>query len=386
MSLLAALFLLTVGLGILCRLAVVPRSAVRLPRRKKAVVPVVLPKDDRKLYRFPHAGLDSGRAFQYLCCDNSSVGLVIVEQKDRWDRRGYVETIYDVPLVDSWTRLQKHLDALQSYLQVDRRPTLAVVDNKLKLRVVYWVPVPEWRELTRLGRADLGQEDSLDYLTRFQRFRITGGSEAGKSPTAQRIALALADKYQCVPELSNPQSYSNKNHWSTRFKLIARTHNEQFEAISEVANDVIDRGSRPGSKGVRVVVFDELDSTVSFLNDKELREMKRAVMMTIKQASHQNICCLYLGQSSNANLIPGVSKSDWMSLVTVAIGNTGLDYISKSTCLTTKQKGKLIDSYSTMLSKADSSNRGEVNRGMWIRPAVVADPSSVELIVLPVFC
>lgn len=386
MELLSALFLLTVGIGIMCKLAAVPKRGVRLPRRKKAVVPVVLPKDDRKTYRFPYSGLDSGTAFQYLCCDNSSVGLVIVEKRDKREKRGFVETIYDVPLVDSWIRLQKHLDALQSYLQVDRRPTLVVIDNKLKLRVVYWVPVPEWRELTRLGRVDLGQDDSLDYLTRFQRFRITGGSEAGKSPTAQRIALALADKYQCVPELSNPQSYSNKNHWSSRFDVIARTHNEQFEAIREVANDVIERGSRPGSKGVRVVVFDELDSTVSFLTDKELREMKRAVMMTIKQASHQNICCLYLGQSSNANLIPGVSKSDWMSLVTVAIGNTGLDYISKSTCMTTKQKGKMIDSYSVMLTKADSSNRGEVNRGMWIRPAVVADPSSVELIVLPVFC
>ena len=362
------------------------RSPVpRIPRRKKTILPVLLPPETgKKVYRFPGNGLTCGQAFQSLCVDNSDVGLVIVDVLDRREKRGYVETVFDIPRVDNWGRLQKHLDALQSYLQIDDRPTIRIVDKRVKLKVVYWKPELTWSELCKVGRVDLGQSDSLDYLAGFQRFRITGGSEAGKSPTAQNIALALADRYGCVPELSNPQSFSNKNYWSNRFDLIARTHVEQFEAVCEVANCVIDRGSRAGDKSFRVVVFDELDSTVSYLNDKELKELKRAVMMTIKQASHQNICCLFLGQSSNANLIPGVSKSDWMSLVTVAIGNTGLDYISKSTCLTSKQKSVLIERYCLMLDKAVVVNKG-FDKAQWVRPAVVADPSSVVLIILPVF-
>lgn len=382
----AALALLTVGLGIVCKSCYVRQPVKGLSRRRRPTPQIVLPRDEaRKGYKFPYDGMSSGQAFQSLCVDNASVGLVIVKEVDRFKDKGWIETSFDIPRVDSWTRLQRHLDALQSYLRIDERPTLVVSGNLLKLKVIYWRPELTWKDYTKLGRVELGQEDSLVYLTRFQRFRITGGSEAGKSPTAQNIALALADKYGCVPELNNPQSYSNKNYWSKRFEVVARTHPEQFDSICEVAQDVIDRGERPGNKPYRVVVFDELDSTVSFLTDKELKEMKRAVMMTIKQASHQNICCLYLGQSSNANLIPGVSKSDWMSLVTVAIGTTGLDYIAKSTCLTAKQKTEMVTRYSEMLNKADRENRKNGDKGDWIRPAVVADPSSVVLIVLPKF-
>jgi hypothetical protein len=108
-------------------------------------------------------------------------------------------------------------------------------------------------------------------------------------------------------------------------------------------------------------------------------------MMIIKQASHQNICVLFLGQTSAANLLPGTTKSDWMSLVTVAIGATGYDAISKSPALTTKRKVELTGRYELMSRKAEQQNRDNPYKALWIRPAVVFDPTSVELVVLPVF-
>lgn len=395
---LGALALLTVGLGIACRVSGTSSLGAQKSSRKrhtteqvetrKKNAALVLPKEQDKGYKFPVGGLSPGVAFQSLCVENSQVPLVLTGEVDRVTAKGWYEAAYTIPLTDSWQRLQKHLDPLQSYLGLGIRPELKVSNNTVTLRVTYRRVEPTWKELTQFIRADMssdGTDKTLDYLTRYQRFRVSGGSEAGKSPTAKNIALALADKYGVRPRLSNPQSNSNKNYWGDGFDVEARTHPEQYDLILSVAQEVIDRGTRADRKGYRVYVFDELDSTVAYLTVKELKKMKSAVMMIIKQASHQNICVLFLGQTSTANLLPGTTKSDWMSLVTVAIGATGYDAISKSSALTSKRKSELTERYEVMSRKAEKSNRTNQDRATWIRPAVVFDPTSVELVILPVF-
>lgn len=355
--------------------------------RMKETRQLVLGLDDDKRYKFPFNGLTPGRAFQDLVIDNSHVPLVIISEDTKHDRFGIYKVKYELPNLDNWTRLKRHLVPLQTYLKLDHEPTLTVVNHKLLLTLKMANPDPLWRDLTPYIREDLngGVDTVTPYLVRFQRFRITGGSEAGKSPTAKNIALGLADKYSVTPILSNPQSYSNKNYWGNRFQVEAKTHPEQYDLILSVADEVMDRGTVEGDKPFKVYVFDELDSTVAFLDVKEQRKLKAAILMIIKQASHQNICVLFLGQTSAANLIPGTTKSDWMSLVTVAIGNTGFDAIAKSPSLTTKKRNDLVDRYEAMLRKADKVNSGNPDKGTWIRPAVVFDPSSVELVILPAF-
>lgn len=395
---LGALALLTVGLGIACRLGGTSPLTSKQPSKRRHTMEqventkrnkaLVLAKDDDKGYKFPCGGMSPGKAFQSMVIDNSGVPLVLTGETDRVTAKGWYECTYSIPLTDSWSRLQRHLDPLQSYLSIGIRPELKVSNDTITLRVIYRKVVPTWKELTPYLRADLsssGNDDTLDYLTRFQRFRVSGGSEAGKSPTAKNIALALGEKYGVRPILSNPQSFSNKNYWGDGFDVEARTHVEQYELILSVAQEVIDRGERNGSKPYRVYIFDELDSTVAFLDMKELKKLKSAVMMIIKQASHQNICVLFLGQTSAANLLPGTTKSDWMSLVTVAIGSTGYDAISKSPALTSKRKSDITERYETMMRKAEQANKSNSDRATWIRPAVVFDPTSVELVVLPVF-
>jgi hypothetical protein len=44
-----------------------------------------------------------------------------------------------------------------------------------------------------------------------------------------------------------------------------------------------------------------------------------------------------------------------------------------------------VERYEAMLRKADKVNSGNPDKGTWIRPAVVFDPSSVELVILPAF-
>jgi hypothetical protein len=355
--------------------------------RNRETKQLVLNQDDDKRYKFPLKGLTPGRAFQDLVIDNSNVPLVILSEDTTHDRFGNYRVKYELPNLDNWTRLRRHLTALQTYMKLEQEPTLSVSNQKLVLTLKLAHPEPLWSDLTRYIRADLN--DGLDtvtpYLIRFQRFRITGGSEAGKSPTAKNIALGLADKFGIIPILSNPQSYSNKNYWGDRFQVEAKTHLEQYDLILSVAQEVMDRGTVEGDKPFRVYVFDELDSTVAFLDVKEQRKLKAGILMIIKQASHQNICVLFLGQTSAANLIPGTTKSDWMSLVTVAIGNTGFDAIAKSPALTAKKRNDLVERYEAMLRKADKVNSGNPDKGTWIRPAVVFDPSSVELVILPAF-
>lgn len=355
--------------------------------RMKETKQLVLGLDDDRRYKFPLKGLTPGRAFQDLVIDNSNVPLVLIGEDTKHDRFGIYKVKYELPTFDNWTRLKRHLVPLQTYLKLDYEPTLTVVNHRLLLTLKMTAPEPLWRDLTTYIREDLndGVDTVTPYLVRFQRFRITGGSEAGKSPTAKNIALGLADKYNVTPILSNPQSYSNKNYWGNRFQVEAKTHPEQYDLILHVAGEVMDRGTKEGVKPFKVYVFDELDSTVAFLDVKEQRKLKAAILMIIKQASHQNICCLFLGQTSAANLIPGTTKSDWMSLVTVAIGNTGFDAIAKSPALTAKKRNELVERYEMLLRKADKANSSNPNKGKWIRPAVVFDPSSVELVILPAF-
>lgn len=395
---LGALALLTVGLGIACRLGGTSSLSSSKSSRKRHTSEqvdncrknkaLVLAKESDKGYKFPPRRLSPGKAFQSMVIENSGVPLVITGENDNVTSKGWYECVFTIPLTDSWQRLQRHLDPLQSYCSVGVRPELFVTNDRITLRVTYRKVIPSWKELTTYLRADMtsdGSDNTLEYLTRFQRFRISGGSEAGKSPTAKNIALALADKYQVTPILSNPQSYSNKNYWGDRFDVEAKTHPEQYELILSVAQEVIDRGEKSGEKPYRVYVFDELDSTVAFLDVKEQRKLKAAILMIIKQASHQNICVLFLGQTSAANLLPGTTKSDWMSLVTVAIGSTGYDAISKSPALTSKRKTELTERYETMMRKAQTHNKTCPDKALWIRPAIVFDPTSVEIVVLPPF-
>lgn len=396
LSLLGVLTLAVVGVGILCKsYGYTPRAGLKAKRRTSEQTQtarnnkaLTLGKDDDKSYRFPVRGLSPGKAFQAMVIENSGVPLVITSENDKVSSKGFYECSYTIPLTDSWTRLQRHLDPLQSYLAIGIRPELKLSNKTITLRVVFHKPEPSWKELTSYLRADMtrdGVDYTIEYLKRFQRFRISGGSEAGKSPTAKNIALALGKKFNVRPILSNPQSYSNKNYWGDGFDVEAKTHPEQYELILSVAQEVMDRGTRSGVKPYRIYVFDELDSTVAYLNAKELKLLKSAVMMIIKQASHQNICVLFLGQTSAANLLPGTTKSDWMSLVTVAIGSTGYDAISKSPALTAKRKTEITERYEVMMRLAAKANRNNPDKALWIRPAVVFDPTSVELVILPTF-
>lgn len=385
------------GLYLICAPLTTPRK-YRKPRKPRSSQArestasqksIALDLREKDRYKFPPRSMKSpAEIYQYLCFENSNVWLEILGCIDRRSDRGYMEITYRTPAVESWSRLQKHLPALQSLLGLPELPEFQVGKSVITITVRWFRPMPEYHELTRYLPPQLHPDHSdtvTPYLSTYQRFRITGGSEAGKSPTAKNIALALGAKYGCIPILSNPQSYSQKNYWGDGFEIGARTHPEQYELILEVAGDVMDRGTHEREKPWKVYVFDELDSTVAFLDAKEQRKLKSAILMIIKQASHQKICTLFLGQSSAANLIPGTTKSDWLSLVTVAIGNTGFDAISKSPALTTKAKATLIDRYGLLLKKASNDNRANPDKATWVRPAVVFDPSNVELVILPPF-
>ncbi|MEO0843601.1 MAG: hypothetical protein AAF063_32605 [Cyanobacteria bacterium J06643_5] len=87
-------------------------------------------------------------------------------------------------------------------------------------------------------------------------------------------------------------------------------------------------------------IFDEIDSTMSHTKGKKI-VIGDNVNFIIKQASHQNLGVVFIGQNANVSEYPGMSRSDWNSAVNLHIGANCYDAIENSNQFTTEQQNKL---------------------------------------------
>jgi hypothetical protein len=62
---------------------------------------------------------------------------------------------------------------------------------------------------------------------------LTGGSESGKSPTAENIAVCILQSRSGVAKLFNPQHNSSKNYWS--IPVCGTSHNDSENGIAKLA-------------------------------------------------------------------------------------------------------------------------------------------------------
>ena len=183
----------------------------------------------------------------------------------------------------------------------------------------------------------------------WMRVRVTGGSEAGKSPTAENIAVCLLKAHPGKVKLCNPQYYSRKNYWS--IPVTWKSHKESVEGMKELADRVEKRSS--GAEGFEEFVlylFDEIDST--FVKHKSASQY---VLSAVKQASHQNLGMVFIGQNANASEYPGMDRSDFENCVNVHIGGNAKHAIVNSN-LSSELKSELQNQNDKLMEFCEAKN------------------------------
>ncbi|MBC1238501.1 hypothetical protein [Nostoc sp. 2RC] len=178
--------------------------------------------------------------------------------------------------------------------------------------------------------------DKLRYTVRsWSRVRVTGGSESGKSPTAENIAVCILLARGGTAELFNPQHDSVKNHWT--IPAIGFTHDDSLLGIESLAAIVNEKTNNRNK--FKISIFDEVDSTMT--HAEKPNDVGQNISTIIKQASHQNLGVLFVGQNANVRHYPGMDRSDWNSAVNVHIGNNAYDAITNSNQITNEEQTRL---------------------------------------------
>jgi len=223
-------------------------------------------------------------------------------------------------------------------------------------------------------------EQFLELAGEWQRIRITGGSESGKSPTARNVIYAMLVARSGQVKLYDPQSNSVKNHWA--IEAIGKSHKESVNGLAELASrmdqDVVDDD---------IHVFDEIDSTIEA--DSSTTKSIKAI---VKQASHKTIRCAFIGQNANASNYRGMQRTDFNNVVNLHIGSNVYDAITNSN-LSQKTKDRLTQIADKLTEYCDAQNEalGKMATGQdadvdAYRFAVVMEPQKLPYFIeLPDF-
>ena len=193
-----------------------------------------------------------------------------------------------------------------------------------------------------------------DTVKGWSRVRLTGGSESGKSPTAENLAVCILKNRQGTAKLFNPQHDSVKNYWT--IPVAGTSHTDSEKAIASLAKQVDARSNGQESRDAfQLYLFDEIDSTMSHTKGKK-SVIGSDVNFIIKQASHQNLGAIFIGQNANVSEYPGMDRSDWNSAVNVHIGSNAYDALTNSNLFTNEQKDLLKEKADKLSDFCSSKN------------------------------
>jgi hypothetical protein len=237
------------------------------------------------------------------------------------------------------SELNEHSERLQGLAHVVNKPEFKLdAETGLMTLLVQWAKKPksEVKDIDRLWVPAVRFEQTVKG---WSRVRLTGGSESGKSPTAENLAVAILKHRPGVPLLYNPQHDSTKNYWT--IPVEGTSHNDSEKGIASLAQQVDLRANGHQSRDeFELSIFDEVDSTMSHTKGKKA-VIGGNVNFIIKQASHQNLGAIFIGQNANVSEYPGMDRSDWNSAVNVHIGANAYDAITNSNRFTADEVNKL---------------------------------------------
>ncbi|MBW4597558.1 MAG: hypothetical protein KME46_32835 [Brasilonema angustatum HA4187-MV1] len=223
------------------------------------------------------------------------------------------------------------------------------------------------------------------YVKNWERVRITAGSTGGKSPTAKNLALAIMKtrKGQGEIRLYDPQDGSKKDYWD--MPKSGTTHADNVTGMEELC-DLLDQRSKSKANHPFVLfIFDEVDSTIAQERDNNgYYYFRDKVTYSLKQASHQNIGAIYIGQACDASTIPGMSWSDWNNAVQLHIGANAGIWLDKAKTVTPEDKTKLLEQYRKIQEFCDKKNE-ELGLDIFTDPGAYRFALAVPLTGLPKF-
>lgn len=227
--------------------------------------------------------------------------------------------------------LNEHSEALQQYCKTIKPIEFSYSGSKgLMVAKVVLREKPKF-ETTKdeISRVCKPHQHFKALVSVYERWRVTGGSQAGKSPTAQMIADSITESiktYQSKPvkvRLFNPQANSKKDNW--KYKAEGKDGQECLEGYKTFGDELKARQSGKSSKNdFQLFIFDELDSVVAEFGGSKV---KPKIEYGIKQGSHQDVGCIIIGQSSAANILPKFTWSDWNNVAQLHIGENAKNYI-----------------------------------------------------------
>jgi predicted RNA-binding Zn-ribbon protein involved in translation (DUF1610 family)/ElaB/YqjD/DUF883 family membrane-anchored ribosome-binding protein len=269
--------------------------------------------------------------------------LGIILDRAGSDYRGHEATLEFIPdrtgrLVLA-SELNEHSERLQGLTHVLNKPEFKLDgETGLMTLLVRWGNKPK-ADINDISKLWVPAAKFEQTLKGWSRVRLTGGSESGKSPTAENLAVAILKHRPGVPKLYNPQYDSVKNHWS--IPVVGTSHSDSEKGIASLAKQVDARANGEELKDMfELSIFDEVDSTMSHTKGKKA-VIGGNVNFIIKQASHQNLGAIFIGQNANVSEYPGMDRSDWNSAVNIHIGANAYDAITNSNRFTSEEVNKL---------------------------------------------
>jgi len=191
------------------------------------------------------------------------------------------------------------------------------------------------------------------YVRNWERVRITAGSTGGKSPTAKNLALAIMKLRNGNGEIKlyDPQHGSKKDYWN--MPKVGTSHEDNLQGMKEVV-ETIDKRRNGGNHPFILYVFDEVDNTVTNLKDGA--KFKDLIKVSLKEGSHANIGVIYIGQSADANEVPGMTHSNWGNATQLHIGSNAGIWLEKAANITSEDKTRLLNQYRQIQEYCDRLN------------------------------
>lgn len=159
-----------------------------------------------------------------------------------------------------------------------------------------------------------------ELVSKWKRVRITGGSESGKSPTAENMIICMLLAQGGTVDFYDPMFDSVKNHRS--IPAVGKSHADSILGLKDYASRM---ATAPADK-LYLAWFDEIDTTLDE-NPKSASDLKAV----LKQSSHKNSGLVITGQNANVrNLKGNFDRSDMNNFVCVHIGDNYKDAVTNS--------------------------------------------------------
>ncbi len=318
------------------------------------------------------AELSKPQNWKFALSHELKAGNILIEffnqQRIILDRSHYMGDKYEVDLYFHTDRnkrviVPKELNEYSDQLmQVCRtlEPVTFKYDSEAGLMVAHLVMAKRPKKESTSSDIDkiwIPSTKFESYVRHWERVRITAGSTGGKSPTAKNLALCVMKSrlFNGEIRLYDPQHGSKKDFWN--MPKHGTSHEDNVTGMEQLVDELNRRTKSPSEHPFILYIFDEVDSTIAQeRNNNDYYHFRDLITYTLKQASHQNLGAIFIGQAADANTIPGMSWSDWNNAVQLHIGSNAGIWLDKAKTITTEDKTRLLEQYRKIQEYCDKQN------------------------------